>query len=354
VLNAIAEFDASGRELFLKTYGYGPARSYVLHHNGQRYDSKAIAGVAYGNQHGVPLKTAEFSGGEKTVADCLGRLGFSVTTTPHPAQTLIRGSVYFRKELLAAYGGQLQAGIWTPKNFPVVFLFSGDSGKSFGYHDDWADGLFLYTGEGQQGAMTFTGGNKAIRDHRQNGKDLLVFKDLGKGKGVRYEGMFECGSWQYTPRSDKNNEIRQAIVFNLMPVSVDAEIDPSEAVIDSAVITDLASLRVAAYAAASAPALQANLSEAKRSWFKRSDAVKRYVLARANGICEACEEPAPFKKRDGAPYLEPHHTHRLADDGLDHPAWVGAICPNCHRRIHSGEDGVAWNARLIDRLKSLE
>jgi hypothetical protein len=44
VLQAIAEYDQLGRESFLARYGFGPARSYFLLHNGKRYDSKAIAG----------------------------------------------------------------------------------------------------------------------------------------------------------------------------------------------------------------------------------------------------------------------------------------------------------------------
>lgn len=52
------------------------------------------------------------------------------------------------------------------------------------------------------------------------------------------------------------------------------------------------------------------------------------------------------------PYLELHHIKRLADDGLDHPDWVAAICPNCHRRIHSGMDGPEWNARLAEQVRA--
>ena len=357
VLAAIQEFESKGREAFLESYGYKPSRSYVLQYEGRIYDSKAIAGVAYGKQHGTPLKAAEFSGGEKTVVKCFAQLGFSVIQTPHPALFLTRGSTYFRKDLRAAYGGQLQAGIWTPKSFPVVFLFSGESGKAYGYHDDWVDGVFMYTGEGQNGPMTFTGGNKAIRDHRANGNDLMLFKDLGKGKGVRYEGVFECASWKYVTRPDKENQPRQAIVFNLMPVSTDAHSEsPYQAPHQSApsTIPSITTLKTAAYTAANEQPVQTDPAEVKRSWFKRSEAVKRYVIARANGKCEACDEPAPFKKKDGTPYLEPHHTHRLADEGPDHPAWVGAICPNCHRRIHSGEDGDIWNTRLQVRLRHIE
>ncbi|MGH9768021.1 MAG: HNH endonuclease [Blastocatellia bacterium] len=70
--------------------------------------------------------------------------------------------------------------------------------------------------------------------------------------------------------------------------------------------------------------------------------------------CEGCNDHAPFQKSDGFPYLEPHHTMRLADGGPDHPAHVIAPCPNCHRRAHYAVDAEAFNKSLIKRLSVLE
>lgn len=80
VLRAIQEYDTLGRETFLAKYGFGKAKRYILCYGGRTYDSKAIAGVAYGYQypqHG-PLKSSEFCGGEDTVKKCLGAMGFKV------------------------------------------------------------------------------------------------------------------------------------------------------------------------------------------------------------------------------------------------------------------------------------
>lgn len=356
VLAAIDEFDESGRDEFLRRYGYKHSRSYLLHHAGRVYDSKAIAGVAYGKQHGTPLKSSEFSGGEATVIPCLRRLGFVAGKNEHPATQLMRGKTYFRKNLVALFGGQLQAGIWTPKEFDAIFIFSGESGKPYGYHDGWVDsGVFRYTGEGQVGDMTFTNGNRAIRDHRQDAKDLMLFTDLGKGKGVRYEGLFDCASWDEESALDKKINQRKVIVFNLVPVSTAAlAADDASTAHPGSEPLVIDELRKRAYAAGASGAGVVRSSEASQSWYQRSEAVKRYVLARAAGTCEACLLPAPFTKKDGSPYLEPHHTRRLADEGPDHPAWVGAICPNCHRRIHSGGDGESWNESLQVRLSVLE
>lgn len=80
VLEAIHEFDRIGREAFLRRYGFGEARDYFLRHDERLYDSKAIAGAAFGYQHAGrgPLKSADFSGGDATVRARLEALGFEV------------------------------------------------------------------------------------------------------------------------------------------------------------------------------------------------------------------------------------------------------------------------------------
>ncbi len=80
VLSATAEADRLGREVFLERYGFRPAREYLLVVGGKDYDSKAIAGVAYGYEHPGhgPLRSAEFSGGEGQAARWLRDLGFEV------------------------------------------------------------------------------------------------------------------------------------------------------------------------------------------------------------------------------------------------------------------------------------
>lgn len=353
VIQAIEECDQLGRDAFLKKYGFGYSRLYPLEYQGRLYDSKAIAGVAFGKQHGAPLRANEFSGGVAVVIPVLKKLGFFVSTTSHPVATLNIGQTYLRKELVSLYGGQLQAGIWTPREFPVIFIFSGKNGALFGYRDGWTDeGIFQYTGEGQEGDMTFTAGNKAIKDHRELGKDILLFEDLGKGNGVRYSGLFECASWQELDGLDKAKQKRKVIIFDLVPVAT-ALPEDTKVINSTSLSKSFEDLRKAAYEAAKAQP-RTKVGNAKLRWRERSDKVRMYVLARANGICELCDNNAPFIKSDGGPYLEPHHTKRLADEGPDDPKWVGAICPNCHREIHSGVNGPQLNKKLQERLKTKE
>jgi predicted HNH restriction endonuclease len=80
--------------------------------------------------------------------------------------------------------------------------------------------------------------------------------------------------------------------------------------------------------------------------FKRDPAVKAWVLSQANGICECCAQPAPFKAGDGRGFLELHHVRMLSAGGSDTVCNAVAICPNCHRALHYSIDAK----KLVERL----
>jgi len=88
--------------------------------------------------------------------------------------------------------------------------------------------------------------------------------------------------------------------------------------------------------------------------YNRSPEVKEYVKARAEGFCEGCGEPAPFTSNTGEPYLHAHHIHELSEGGSDTPDTVIALCPNCHYRVHHGEDGDDYNQELLEIVQDKE
>lgn len=149
---------------------------------------------------------------------------------------------------------------------------------------------------------------------------------------------------------DVKKKSRDAIVFKLVPLSAFAEqleeLGPRD-------VDDLAELRKKALAAAKAPGGPRG-GGSPRSYYERSRMVRDYVLARANGRCESCNGDSPFWRANGSPYLEPHHIRRVSDGGPDHPAWVGAVCPNCHREIHHGQRGTMKNKELRAKIERLE
>ena len=125
------------------------------------------------------------------------------------------GKVYNRRQdIHGKYGGQRQGGISTPAQFPVVLIFTGESGEEYGYHDEYRNGHFFYTGEGQTGDMKMLRGNRAIRDHVRDGKTLHLFKYVMPGL-VRYIGEAEYQGHSEKQRPDKDGKNRQVIVFDL-------------------------------------------------------------------------------------------------------------------------------------------
>lgn len=126
------------------------------------------------------------------------------------------GNVVRRRDVHAQFGGQQQGGIATPSEHPVVLAFTGGSGVQHGYDDGWDKGVFCYFGEGQLGPMEFVRGNRAMRDHIQDGKDLLLFKMEAKGF-VSFMGPFMVTSWEHRQQPDRNGQMRRAIVFHLNP-----------------------------------------------------------------------------------------------------------------------------------------
>lgn len=225
VRQAIAEFDRVGRDTFLSTYGFGQARGYFLVHNGQPYDSKAIAGVAHQYLPGrIALKSDEFSGGDNAAAGRLRELGFDIKGPDEQlanVPTFEPGGIYNRvRHIHDVYGGQRQGGISTPKAAPLIFLFTGETGDQYGYHDGPRDdGTFAYTGEGQVGDMAFVRGNLAIRDHISDGRDLLLFAKLSQPGLYRFVGQFACDDFEYKTAPDKTGALRQVIIFLLRPAA---------------------------------------------------------------------------------------------------------------------------------------
>jgi 5-methylcytosine-specific restriction protein A len=261
------------------------------------------------------------------------------------------GKTYRRQsDIHDVYGGSRQSGISPSANHPFIFIFSGSTGEAYGYEDGWQDAeqTFLYSGQGQLGDMNFTLGNRAIRDHVVDGRQLLLFEALGKGL-VRFSGEFVCAGYDFGTGPDRDGTVRRTIRFILAPIER-GEV-PDEPLQEER--ADLTTLRDRAITA-SLPAPTANWREARTILRARSQVVKAYVLQRAEGICELTGEPAPFLTKGRQPYLEVHHIKRLSDGGLDHPVNCAAISPTAHREIHHGAEGAKLDEKLAELIAQKE
>ncbi|MEE1926416.1 HNH endonuclease signature motif containing protein [Pseudomonas sp. 148P] len=356
IVNAMQVFDTELRgQNEWHAWEQNQSHLYAIDVAGTLYPAKKIVSLATG----TPF--TQFTGGHQTNS-YLEKCGFVVKALPRganqPAPHFQLGAIYDRKtEINGLFGGNYQNGISKSRSQPAIFIFTGESGEQYGYTDGWNDdhSAYLYTGEGKRGDMTLDGNNLAIAEHAQTGRALYLFKSLGKSKGYRFEGEFSCADIFRRTQLDELKEERSALVFRLVPDgdSSPEQSDEADVKEDAELPKSLEAARQAAIAACTPGATEPGQS-APRKIYQRSRKVAHYVLMRADGICECCLKPAPFLKKDGGYYLEPHHVNRLSDGGLDHPRYVGAICPNCHREIHSGMHGESLNHQLKERLKTIE
>jgi 5-methylcytosine-specific restriction enzyme A len=264
----------------------------------------------------------------------------------------IQGHEYIRRDLHQKYGGQRQGGISTPSTFPIIMLFTGESGQEYGYKDGWdSTGDFLYTGEGQTGGMTFVRGNRAIRYHVDDGKDIHLFEYIRTGV-VRYIGQVISNGFEIKRGPDLTGNQRDIILFRLMPISVfESAEETKELPGDLIPQMSIEELRKVALGQSTDSVGSTNRTVKVR---ERARAIKIYVHKRAKGICEACNISAPFITALGNPYLEVHHLRRLSDGGPDHPDWVIGVCPNCHRRSHFGKDRDLFNGQMTNIVQERE
>jgi len=261
------------------------------------------------------------------------------------------GVAYSKKDVGATLGGgNLQSGIVYGKNRPdLVAIFTGGRHSTVsGYPDDWlSDGSIRYCGQGSRGDQKIAGANKVLADPART---VLVFKraDLearAREKLYHFIGEYlvvghEVISGLESRKSDK------LLIFLLAPVKKSIT-----SAIPSKLSLDLHALRARAI---SASRDRVPPKPTLTQYRERSRAIREYVLARASGICERCLRPAPFKTAAGSPYLEAHHTRRLADDGPDDILFVAGICANCHREAHLGISKDNFRQELEKRIADKE
>ncbi len=258
------------------------------------------------------------------------------------------GRLYSRWFLHDVFKGERYKGISTPSDHPLIFIITGESGSDYGYEDEFEeDGTFWYTGEGTTGDMTMDEGNKAIRDHGKNEEPIHLFEDTDMPWLIQYVGEFSYIEYEQKPIDDENGNSRTGFRFRLQPVD-ESNITLTDELSGS--LSDEAVFQRAEKKASSGP-IEPSLRTNSRQRYPGSEEVRRYALRVADGVCQGCGNDAPFTDSNGEPYLEVHHIEPRSSGGADTPENVIAICANCHRRVHSGQDGSRFNEQLKTRAE---
>jgi 5-methylcytosine-specific restriction enzyme A len=298
VRTTLKEFDALGGTAFLKKYGYGSATRYYLLHEGRRYDSKAILGVAHRVSNGRALTYDEFSGGEKTAVAHLRKLGFVVRSFTNPDWT--RDEVILACDLVVGNG-------WKPlaANRPEVVSLS-----------QFLQQLHLHPMETRASDFRNPAG---VARKTQNLADCHPDFDGTPSHGSKIDRQVVH---DFLQRPDEMAATARAILKS-----------PAE----SELVAVLADLDLE-----SEPALEGRILERQhfmreRDRKLRARKIKDVKRKTGSVSCEACGfDFAQVYGDRGTDFIECHHRVPLHVTGetKTHLTDLVLLCSNCHRMIH--------------------
>jgi 5-methylcytosine-specific restriction protein A len=216
-----------------------------------------------------------------------------------------------------------------------------DHSKSL-YDDKWDENEVLhYTGMGSKGKQSFQYmQNKTVTNSATNNIPLYLFERYDGKQAYKFHGICELASAPYTAQQfDIDNQMRDVCIFpfrlkNGAPQAFDENEIESSVLTRKRLAKKFTNEQLAELENVVNTTKKSKNTTRKVKAHERSQLVVEYALRRANGICQLCENDAPFPKGNGEPYLEVHHVLWLAQGGSDSWNNVAALCPNCHRKMH--------------------
>ena len=240
-------------------------------------------------------------------------------------------------QLCSIFGCSPQGGMRRSKKTNSLVLISNHVTSI--YDDRWIDGDLHYTGMGQKGDQSIDSSqNRTLAESAENGINVFLF-EVFKEKEYSFSGRVKLASSPYQEsQSDESGMERLVWVFPLIIVDhtlkfqniVDVETPylHKEKIAKKLTNEELLTRAQKSHA-------NSGFRQVSSIQYERSPWVAVYCKRRANGVCDLCNLPAPFKAKDGQPYLECHHIEWLAKGGADNIDNTAALCPNCHRKMHS-------------------
>ncbi len=246
------------------------------------------------------------------------------------------GTVISNQELSKIFGVGNMGGMRRSLSNRLLVIIT-DHTKGL-YDDKWYGDELHYTGMGKTGDQVLTGNqNRTLAESNQNGVTVHLF-EVQKPSQYIYQGVVTlCGKPYQEKQKDENGTVRNVWMFPLRSSAQFASITEPE--LDAYIHTQQ---RTATKLSLSQLTTIANEHSTNKPTYRKT-AGKTYIrdpyvaeLAKrkAQGICQLCGKPAPFKDKDGNPYLESHHIIWLSNGGEDSIANTIALCPNCHRKMH--------------------
>ena len=247
------------------------------------------------------------------------------------------GNHYNNEDICNAFMCAPQGGMRRSHKTNTLVLVANHT-KSL-YEDEWKLDTMNYTGMGSKGDQSLEfAQNKTLVESNENGVNVHFF-EVFTDKVYTYQGQVVLSDKPFQEQQDdEDGNPRDVWIFPLKrkdgstPLIPRVSLDKTlERKVRKSSTLSLDELKSRASKSTAKPGSRISTT----TTYQRDPNVVNYTLKRANGICELCEQPAPFKKKNGDPYLEVHHVVQLANDGDDTIENAVALCPNCHRKMHS-------------------
>lgn len=280
----------------------------------------------------------------------------------------IIGHSYERTELLKFIGSkQPQSGIiWNKEGSDSIIVTTGGRHtKRVSYSDSLQpDGSWVYTGQGEKGDQNpYSFANSLLTNLD---KKILLFttreptakevRERGNNKKqYQFEGLFKAIEWKIEIQTEGKRIGDKLVKYVLQPIEELEEINlPIQDPLENILLEPLEFYTIRAKILSNSDKITKPNAVVLTEYKNRSVEIKKYALLRAKGQCENCGKDAPFVNSNNIPFLEVHHIFSLSDDGPDHPINVAAICPNCHREAHYGQDMQTLKDKLSEKIKVKE
>lgn len=208
------------------------------------------------------------------------------------------------------------------------------------YDDRWIGEIFHYTGMGQTGHQSLKfSQNRTLNLSASNGVAVHLF-EVFVPQQYTYIGEVQLESPPYQESQlDAKKIMRTVWVFPLqlktaLPPAISAASLQQLIALKQRKISRMSDAEVE-HAARRTEQRQVSQRASTTTYFQRSIWIAEHAKRRAKGKCELCVKNAPFLRKNGEPYLETHHIQWLANGGFDTIENTVALCPNCHRRMHT-------------------
>jgi 5-methylcytosine-specific restriction protein A len=350
VLKAIEEYDALGQPAFLRRYKFDRARQYVLVHDGKRYDSKAIVGVAHRFLSGkTALAADEFSGGKATVGHLLASLGFNVEDgAEEPVGTLVRQlarlRVYRRDGIVAldqpiallwafarARRGEERLVSWAETKRQVGFLLT-----RYGHADERDRVHYPIAALFGAGLWELDVAPETVPSAHGSSVPHRWFEEQ-QPSGGPVDAVYTLVRESPEALTAAVNALVEKYFVSIDATELLTELGLSEPVERSPALASF-SERVAEYKRLCMRVdsfwrdRDSSRAERTSALLIRSQDARLAVLLRSGGHCEnpCCTGEIQDRTDKDSAILEVDHIHDLALGGPDDPSQMIALCPNCH------------------------